>query len=103
MMSLLHVSALQHDIISLCVLFHNHTSCSVLFLIPPYYKWGIQIYFTVQQYDIYFVIFLDYTLHLLIYCLYKALTWIAFSQKKKIYHTACISVVQRGCKVHSVT
>jgi len=53
-----------------------------LFLIPPYYKWGVQIYFTVPQYDIYFVIFLDYTLRLLIYCSYKALTWNAFSQKK---------------------
>lgn len=29
MMSLLHVSALQHDRISLCVLFHSHPSCTV--------------------------------------------------------------------------
>lgn len=29
MMSLLHVSALQHDRISLCVLFHSLTGCTV--------------------------------------------------------------------------
>jgi hypothetical protein len=74
MMSLLHVSALQHNRIFLCASFHSHTSCTVLFLICSCYEWGIQIYFTVHQNDIYFAVVLDYTLHHLMYCSCTALT-----------------------------